>query len=205
MNGIVSGKEIIYEGLAYECDGDECAFGRNSSFEFSGAFEIPGQITDGDRWYTVTSIADHALGPNTNLTSIKIPASVESIGMEAFWQCDSLESVNISGSSPISLGSGLFGPSNKKVRVHCTPGMAEYLRSDGIFPKLDLADRSQIDSSETPTAVKEVPLPEDEIGAYAIDPVTGEKIYLLFHTYEICMNWLGDDVRCRDSHYVYRW
>ena len=39
------------------------------------------------------------------------------------------------------------------------------------------------------------PLPEDEIGAYYQDPF-GNKTYLLFHTYDICMDWLGSDELC---------
>ncbi len=39
------------------------------------------------------------------------------------------------------------------------------------------------------------PLPEDEIGAYSIDAF-GNKTYLLFHTYDICMYYLGSDELC---------
>ena len=39
-------------------------------------------------------------------------------------------------------------------------------------------------------------LPEDEIGAYKLNK-DGTKEYLLFHTYDICMAWLGDDNLCR--------
>ena len=39
------------------------------------------------------------------------------------------------------------------------------------------------------------PLPEDEIGAYKQDPF-GNKEYLLFHTYDICMQYLGSDELC---------
>ena len=39
-------------------------------------------------------------------------------------------------------------------------------------------------------------LPEDEIGAYAIRD-DGTKEYLIFHTYAICMDWLGSDELCR--------
>lgn len=39
-------------------------------------------------------------------------------------------------------------------------------------------------------------LPEDEIGAYTQD-AWGNKTYLLFHTYDICMQWLGSDDLCR--------
>ena len=39
-------------------------------------------------------------------------------------------------------------------------------------------------------------LPEDEIGAY-VQYDDGTKEYLLFHTYALCMDWLGDDALCR--------
>ena len=39
-------------------------------------------------------------------------------------------------------------------------------------------------------------LPEDEIGAYTILK-DGTKEYLLFHTYAICMDWLGSDELCK--------
>ena len=39
-------------------------------------------------------------------------------------------------------------------------------------------------------------LPEDEIGAYKLND-DGTKEYLLFHTYSICMDWLGHDELCR--------
>ena len=39
-------------------------------------------------------------------------------------------------------------------------------------------------------------LPEDEIGAYALR-ADGTKEYLLFHTYDICMHYLGKDELCR--------
>ncbi|MBQ6508882.1 MAG: InlB B-repeat-containing protein [Flexilinea sp.] len=40
------------------------------------------------------------------------------------------------------------------------------------------------------------PLLEDEIGAYWLRK-DGTKEYLLFHTYDICMSWLGKDELCR--------
>ena len=47
-----------------------------------------------------------------------------------------------------------------------------------------------------PAEIKVVALPEDEIGAYKILD-DGTKEYLLFHTYAICMDWLGRDEICR--------
>jgi len=39
-------------------------------------------------------------------------------------------------------------------------------------------------------------MPEDEIGAYYIGN-DGEKVYLIFQTFDICMNYLGDEELCR--------
>ena len=46
------------------------------------------------------------------------------------------------------------------------------------------------------------PLPEDEIGAYTILK-DGTKEYLLFHTYDICIAWLGSDELCRGPEHCF--
>ena len=51
-----------------------------------------------------------------------------------------------------------------------------------------------------PVVVRE--LPEDEIGSYWILE-DGTKQYLLFHTYDICMQWLGSDELCRGPERCY--
>ena len=74
------------------------------------------------------------------------------------------------------------------------------LRNYGIwnYSVLVLVERS-LPGSEPPFSVPEEPvfyaLPEDEIGAYAIRQ-DGTKEYLLFHTYDICMDWLASDELC---------
>ena len=52
------------------------------------------------------------------------------------------------------------------------------------------------DDGSRPDEIAVYALPEDEIGAYAILQ-DGTKEYLLFHTYDICMNYLGSDELCR--------
>ena len=46
-------------------------------------------------------------------------------------------------------------------------------------------------------------LPEDEIGTYKLKP-DGEKEYLIFHTYDICMKYLGRDDLCREHGHCYQ-
>ena len=50
--------------------------------------------------------------------------------------------------------------------------------------------------TSTEEKIKVEALPEDEVGAYKILQ-DGTKMYLLFHTYDICMDWLGSDDLCR--------
>ena len=52
------------------------------------------------------------------------------------------------------------------------------------------------DNGSLPETIRVVALPEDEIGAYKLN-ADGTKEYLLFHTYDICMQWLGSDELCR--------
>lgn len=57
----------------------------------SGSLTIPDTISD----YKVTSIGTNAFS-NTSLTSIEIPSSVTSIGLDAFYNCTNLETVTFS-------------------------------------------------------------------------------------------------------------
>ena len=47
-----------------------------------------------------------------------------------------------------------------------------------------------------PEVIAVYPLPEDEIGSYVLHD-DGTKEYLVFHTYPICMSYLGSDELCR--------
>ena len=46
------------------------------------------------------------------------------------------------------------------------------------------------------------PLPEDEIGSYVLRQ-DGKKEYLVFHTFDICMNYLGDEELCSGNERCY--
>lgn len=61
---------------------------------YSGAIVIPEKVTHNNREYTVTSI-DVSAFYNKNITSVVIPATVTSIGSQAFYQCTSLNSVTL--------------------------------------------------------------------------------------------------------------
>ena len=56
---------------------------------YRGSVVIPATVTnpDGGKTYNVTGIGDNAFSYCTNLASVTIPKSVNSIGTEAFYFC----------------------------------------------------------------------------------------------------------------------
>lgn len=65
---------------------------------YSGDLVIDSSVTYNDAIYTVTSIADEGF-EGSSITTVTIPDTVTFINQQAFYGCDSLESVNF-GSSP---------------------------------------------------------------------------------------------------------
>ncbi len=75
----------------------------------SGALEIPSIAKDGDVEYTVIEIGDLAFPRCNGLTSVIIPASVSSIGNEAFKYCDDLKTFIVKdGGDPIAFKNDAF-------------------------------------------------------------------------------------------------
>ena len=71
------------------------------STSYSGRLSIPSTVSNKGTVYTVTAIAPYACTACTGLTSVSIPASVTSIGYNAFGYCGSMDD---SGSTPIYSG-----------------------------------------------------------------------------------------------------
>lgn len=86
--------EMDYEGLHY-------SFTSISSATLIGLAEgttlevlnIPATISCNDLTYEVTAIADNAFKENTTITHLVVPATVETIGIYAFYGCSGLVSV----------------------------------------------------------------------------------------------------------------
>lgn len=65
-----------------------------------------------------------------------------------------------------------------------------------VFLQIKLRwDDGSGNGGQQPEMIAVYALPEDEIGAYVLNP-DGTKEYLLFHTYELCMMYLGSDELC---------
>ena len=59
----------------------------------SGAVVIPSEISSPEASYTVVAIAPSAFADNNSVTSVDIPASVKSIGVNAFYFCHAITEV----------------------------------------------------------------------------------------------------------------
>ena len=79
----------------------------NLSDRYSGAINIPEELTYMSRTRKVTSIGNSAFRDCTGLTSVTIPNSVTSIGNYAFYGCSSLTSMTIPN-SVTSIGNYAF-------------------------------------------------------------------------------------------------
>ena len=71
--------------------------------------EIPETVTYDGTTYTVTAIAESAFSTNQKIKTVTIPASVETIGADAFNTCENLSSVSFAeGSKLKTIGHGAF-------------------------------------------------------------------------------------------------
>jgi uncharacterized repeat protein (TIGR02543 family) len=85
-----------------------------------GAFNCATGVKAVDIGSSVTSIGNSAFS-STGLTSVVLPASVETIGTRAFLGCSDLSSVTLSGDVPPELGDDSVFSYNKKGRLFYVP------------------------------------------------------------------------------------
>lgn len=114
----------------------------------------------------LTSIPDNAFKDCTNLTAIKIPCNVGSIGSYAFWTCTSLESIAIPA-SVTSIATGAFNFCNGMNRVEfasierlCSINFADYDSNPLLY-----GDHLYIAGNEVTDLV--IPVGVTSIGQYA--------------------------------------
>ncbi len=74
---------------------------------YSGAVEIPSAIQYGDTELPVTQIGAGAF-ENSAISSVTVPSNINNIGDNAFSNCESLESADLSSMSNVTFGTGTF-------------------------------------------------------------------------------------------------
>ena len=98
---------FVVDGIYYYITGTntvEVTFRGISYSAYSGFVSIPGSVTYNGVTYTVNRIATLAFMNCSELTSVEIPASVASIGEQAFYDCTALSSVICLGATPPTMG-----------------------------------------------------------------------------------------------------
>ena len=90
---------IGQDGLLYNILSEEnktaILVGYNNIHE---TMDIPSKISISEHEYTVVAIKDHSFSNCTELTSITIPTSIETIGIAAFSGCSNLKEINLPSS-----------------------------------------------------------------------------------------------------------
>ncbi|MDO5771175.1 MAG: leucine-rich repeat domain-containing protein [Bacteroidales bacterium] len=110
-----SAHDFEVDGIYYNINSDGTSVSvtykgwSNDSYdnEYSGAVTIPATVTYSGKTYSVTSIGYNAFYNCSSLESVEIPNSVTEIGYEAFRGCSGLTSVSI-GNSVTSISERAF-------------------------------------------------------------------------------------------------
>ena len=85
---------ISYQVLS-ETNKTACVARQTATNQLVGNVVIPRQVSYGGNIYEVTEISGWAFSDCKEMTSITIPATVQSIGYSAFWGCTNLKYLNI--------------------------------------------------------------------------------------------------------------
>jgi hypothetical protein len=100
------------------------------SGDYSGDFVIPEAVTYDDTEYTVTKISNSAF-QQSGITSVEIPASVNTIGSWAFEYCSSLASITSLNSVPPTIGENTFNECQIDAVYVPADAIDDYQSADG--------------------------------------------------------------------------
>ena len=119
----LGGVEVTVEELKYELNEEaKTAEVTGPSNGFVNNLTIPGFIQSEGVTYTVTSIKENAFS-NAAVETVTIPASVETIGEQAFFMNEFLETVTFEkGSKLKSIGAGAFAGNKEEIFINDEEG-----------------------------------------------------------------------------------
>ena len=98
-----SAYSFVVEGIYYNILSDKTSVEvtyRNTNYDtYIGEITIPSEVSYNGKTYAVTAIGDHAFYKCSTVTSIKLPPSINKIGMYAFKDANHIQKVHISNLS----------------------------------------------------------------------------------------------------------
>ena len=118
--------QFEYEGISlrYSSDYSGLEVIKSLSGSYSGDVVIPSEAPYSNKKYPIKSIASTAFNGDS-ITSITIPATIEHIGVAAFYDCDYLQKVYCLGEEPVYFNVvGFFGPFTTKLGTLYVPSAA---------------------------------------------------------------------------------
>ena len=98
---------MIYFTMTANADGTTCTItgltdtGKAWVVANGGALPIPETRVIKDKEYAVTAIGDNAFKENTDITSVTMPNTVESLGNHTFYNCTKRIKMSLGGMSPL--------------------------------------------------------------------------------------------------------
>ncbi len=190
----------------YYLNSDQTAAYVGSSSDASGDITILAQVKINGTDYNVTSIGDMAFS-GTGLTSVTIPASVESIGEGAFAVSGNLSSVNFADNSNLtSIGESAF--TNTGLESITIPASVKSIEGGAFnsctsLSTVDFADNSKLTSigerAFQGTGLESITIPAsvESIGAYAFYGISRD-LHLTIQRSDESELYLGKNAFDRD-------
>lgn len=102
---------FVYEGIHYHLDfGKKTASISAKAEKYSGDIAIPESIVYSEESFKVTSLENSAFENCSDVTSLTLPASISSIGTDAFTGCTSLIKLVYLNTAPFEIYNNVFAP-----------------------------------------------------------------------------------------------
>lgn len=138
----VKAQDFAFDGIYYvvtDYAGKKASVQANLS-KYQGDIVIPTTVTYADRDYTVTGIKEHSFQKCSELNSIELPNTIESIGNYAFLDCTSLAGTFTLPAQLTQLGKGVFAGCKKLTDFDIISDNSYFSTLDGVLYNKNLTE-----------------------------------------------------------------
>lgn len=173
--------------LAFNVASDNAIYSSHNGILFDKNFntliQFPGGLTTFETEKNITTIANWSFWLSTNLTSIKIPNSVNNIGNYAFSDCYELVSITCYAGNPPVMGTGVFNlvPKTIPLNVPCSESGAYRTANQwGEFNNIIGSETNPIPTPDNAGNISGITLICNEQNGviYSVEPINNSVSYL---------------------------